>query len=584
MIRGINADKKSFKAVKLKSGFNLIIANKAEDAEDKDSRNGVGKTSLIEILHYCLGANHNKCKILSKKELKDWTFSIDLDFQGKKFTVSRDTGKNNDIVISGDVDALPEKPSFNDKEKHYFYKNKIWTAVLGQMMFGLIPDSRSENNKYAPSFRGLISYFARKGIDAYNDPFNYFQKQPSWQSKVFNAFLLSLSWEYSQEWQIIKDREENIKKLKKATQSGFFSSLVGSVGELEAEKVRLEGRASAGHKELKSFKVHPRYADIEDKANEITLKIHELSNENVSDKQLLHHYRNNLKEEKVTKSKDVKRIYEQAGIVFPEAVSKRLEDVKAFHHQIVENRRDFLQEEIENIEKRIEDRRGHIKSLSDERAEQMKILETHRALESYNYMREQHTKLLSEIENINNQIKECKKLQDEEDDVKIEKSRLQQVSRKDYEERKVIRDEAIETFNSHSEYLYESPGSLIIDSEEGYKFNVEIERSESEGFSKMKTLCYDLTFTKLLTKRNIGPQFLVHDSSIFADVDERQVAKALQLAAKSAEEFGFQYIAFLNSGSIPSAEYFDDGFNIQDYVALELKDHPESACLFGFRF
>jgi len=36
------------------------------------------------------------------------------------------------------------------------------------------------------------------------------------------------------------------------------------------------------------------------------------------------------------------------------------------------------------------------------------------------------------------------------------------------------------------------------------------------------------------------PGFLVHDSTLFADVDERQKAQALELAAREASTKGFQ--------------------------------------------
>ncbi len=80
-----------------------------------------------------------------------------------------------------------------------------------------------------------------------------------------------------------------------------------------------------------------------------------------------------------------------------------------------------------------------------------------------------------------------------------------------------------------------------------------------------------------------NPKFLFHDSSVFADVDERQIASAIKLAKATSEEHGFQYICCLNSDKVPT-NLLEPELMVSDYVRLELKDKPDGACLFGFRF
>jgi uncharacterized protein YydD (DUF2326 family) len=99
----------------------------------------------------------------------------------------------------------------------------------------------------------------------------------------------------------------------------------------------------------------------------------------------------------------------------------------------------------------------------------------------------------------------------------------------------------------------------------------------------MEIFCYDLVLSQIWATKATQPGFLIHDSSVFADVDERQIASALKFAAKKAEEKSFQYICCLNSDKIPMSLVMPD-LNLKDYIRLELKDKPEDACLFGFRF
>jgi uncharacterized protein YydD (DUF2326 family) len=56
MINTISANQPSFKTVEFTPGFNVIIADRTESSGVKDSRNGLGKSTLIEIIHFCLGA------------------------------------------------------------------------------------------------------------------------------------------------------------------------------------------------------------------------------------------------------------------------------------------------------------------------------------------------------------------------------------------------------------------------------------------------------------------------------------------------------------------------------------------------
>jgi len=88
----------------------------------------------------------------------------------------------------------------------------------------------------------------------------------------------------------------------------------------------------------------------------------------------------------------------------------------------------------------------------------------------------------------------------------------------------------------------------------------------------------------LNSRRGIGPGFLVHDSHLFDGVDERQVAKALELGAMHAKEHGYQYIITMNSDAIPG-EGFSADFNIMEYVnKVRLTDAQETGGLFGVRF
>jgi len=77
--------------------------------------------------------------------------------------------------------------------------------------------------------------------------------------------------------------------------------------------------------------------------------------------------------------------------------------------------------------------------------------------------------------------------------------------------------------------------------------------------------------------------FLIHDSIIFDGVDERQKARALQLAKSESEKEGFQYICTMNSDAIPRND-FDKDFDFDKYVVKTFTDEKEEGSLLGIRF
>lgn len=575
MINAVYADHDTFKRVDFGKGFNVVLAERTETASSRDSRNGSGKSSLLEIIHFCLGSSANR-NVLMKDQLKHWTFFVDISLRGKDYTISRSINSPANVDIQGDTSYWPIKPRTSGR-----MSVKDMNEVLGWLMFELPIGDNAE--PYSPTYRSLISYFARKGSDGFSTPFEHFRKQREWEKQVANAFLLGLSWEDAQKWQELKDKQDGLTQLVGATKAGLVSALWGSMGELETRKVQLMSDAEGFRTQLRDFKVHPQYQDIEIRASQITARIHELSNANVSDRRMSEFYKESLGVEKAAQPNSIAQVYKEAGIILPDLAMKRLEDVLAFHDNIVANRKTFLENEIKSYEKLVAERDLQIKGLSNERAELMGILQTHGALEEHTLLQDRLNVVLNELERVRNQIENIRRIDEMRVDLKLAEAELERKSRADYDERAAVRDRAIAIFNDTSQSMYESPGRLIIDiGKTGFKFDVKMPRSTSQGIEKMKIFCYDLMLAQLWAERRTAPGFLIHDSTLFDGVDERQFAKALELASSRAEQKRFQYICCLNSDVIPWND-FSETFDITSYKVLELTDQ-ENGGIFGFRF
>lgn len=582
MIHSVSCDRPQFRTVEFTPGFNVVLAERTKESTKKDSRNGLGKTTLLEVIHFCLGAATAKGKGLLREPLLDWTFSLDIDLKGQRYAVHRNTKNPGRVAIEGDWSKWPIKPRIDAKTGDYSLTLREWNALLGWLVFDL--PAELEEQKYKPSFRSLISYFIRKGRDAFSIPFEHFRKQHEWDKQVNNAFLLGLADEHAQKWQKLKDRGKMLSQLAEVAKSGLMSNMIGTVGELETRKVRLETQVAREQDQLRSFKVYPQYREIELEASQLTTQIHQLTNENVSDRRMILFYESSYQDEQPASQDLVARVYEEVGVILPEHLVRRLQEVKDFHQQVVANRKSFLQDEIKRLNDVIAERDRKIRTLTEQRASLLSILQTHGALEEYNKLQQLHLQTASQLEEVKTRIENLKKVEQEKSALRIDQERLHLEALADYEERREIRERTISLFNANSEALYEVPGKLIIDvAPTGFKFDVKIERSASQGIEQMKVFCYDLMLAQLWALKQSGPGLLIHDSTIFDGVDERQVAHALQLAADSAEQFDFQYICCLNSDSIPWQE-FDTTFNLRQFVRIELTDSREDGGLLGIRF
>ena len=209
MITSIRCNMPTFKEVKFDRGFNVVLADRTKEATRRDSRNGLGKTTLIEIIHFCLGSQPRRNQGLSISRLKEWNFTLDMNINGRNLSVTRSTDRPSRISVGGDIEDI-EGPRDLITGTVTLRINE-WTSQLGELYFGLY--NQKSNLKYNPTFRSLMSYFIRRGRDSYTSPFTHYRSQREWDKQVNNAFLLGLEWQNASRFQELKDEENTLNSL-----------------------------------------------------------------------------------------------------------------------------------------------------------------------------------------------------------------------------------------------------------------------------------------------------------------------------------------------------------------------------------
>lgn len=586
MIRRFGSDLASFKTLNFRPGLNILLADKSEGANDRQSRNGAGKTSFVELVHFLFGADARKESIFRSEALVPWTFDVLVDIAGAAISAARSGNKPSRILMNGAVENWPIRPEFDQRAGLFELSNEGWKANLGHLWFGLPISAGDEADRFLPSFRSLFSYFARRQqAGGFQQPMQHSTMQQAWDQQVAICYLLGLDWSIPGRFQELRVQEKVAQELRKAARSGDLGRFFGKAADLRTRLTIAEARAKRLRDQLDSFEVVPEYKALEQEANEITRDIDGLNVENVLDGDLLQQLRASLADEGAPDLSDVTKLYAEAGVVLPDMVRRRFEEVERFHRTIIENRRAHLNAEIATAEARVAAREERIAERDRRRRQIMGILRSGGALEHYTNLREEAGRAEAEVEGLRQRLDTAERIESTKAELDIERAKLSKALRDDIHERSDVIREAILAFESLSESLYERAGSLTIsETGSGPQFEVHIDGQRSKGITNMQIFCFDLMLTEISLKQGRGPRFLIHDSHLFDGVDERQVAKALQLGSERAEASGFQYIVTMNSDALPR-EGFKRGLNILDHVLeTKLTDATDTGGLFGLRF
>lgn len=587
MIREIAASRESFKPVKFTGGFNVVLAERTDNASERDSRNGSGKTSLVEILHFCLGSELKGT--LGQPALNGWTFSIQIDLGATNAKVSRSTARPNRVQIDPADQSWHLNDRIDEESGERYFSVDDWKEALSEIYFDLPRELLEES--FTPSARTLLPYFARRGRDAFSDPFTFFRGQPSWSRQASGAVLLGLDWQIVRDAELFQLKEKRIREARKAIEALRKAADPGGAdsedleGRLEAMKINLEREVREATRQLETFQVHPQYEELESEASELTKEIHDLSGQNVSDRELLEFNEASIRTDRPADPQAIEAMYAEAGLYFSEQLRERLAAVRGFHDQIFSNRRTYLESELERLQAEIRERERMIEVLSDRRAELLNVLKEHTALGEHLRLQELHSSRSEQLGQIAAELDQIRQFDRELADLRLRRDQNAIAAREDFQERRPQWSRAVDLFGANTAELYESPGELLVSvsSNGGLKLGYDIERGASQGVQEMMVFCYDITLAQLWSERSSSPGFLVHDSTIFDGVDERQVARGLMLAERKSRECGFQYICCLNSDAVPWDELPED-FDLRQFVRLELSDEGEDGGLFGVRF
>jgi uncharacterized protein YydD (DUF2326 family) len=573
MLRRLYASDSRFRPVEFRAGLNILVATtSAKGSTETDSRNGTGKSSMVELLHFALGGQSVRTDLLQSAALRGWVFTLAMDWPGREVLEVARSGKEHGAVWL-------YEPATKREQK---IKLPEWQARIERELFSL-PDSHP-----GLSGRMLLSFLIRRTrSNGFSNVTRSFDRQSDAEATPNLAYLLGLDAGLAARYKELAELKKKRLELRKAVSDpellggvvGAVGDLTGQIGVAKAEIVRLRARVD-------EFTVVPHYEELQQQADELTKRIKELLDRDVVNRRNLELLEAAIVSATDPEVKYLERIYSELGVTLPGAVLRRFEEVKEFHAAVVRNRRGYLEKDLVDTRSALAASAQEREHLGAELSATMKRLSEGGALAGLQSLQTELAKQEARLEQLEERLSTARQLELSSTDVKAKQLELKRQADQDLFERSSRIEAANQLFLDlvHRMYGTSHEGYLKIDATaDRLKIIPKIDSDESDGINHIKLFCFDMTLAILAKRGRRGPDFLVHDSPLLDGVDGRQIKQVMEAAIDLTEREGMQYIMTINDDDLEKATSL--GFDADPYIIEpRLTDADEDGGLFGFRF
>ena len=566
----------SFRTVKLHAGLNILLADKTRDVGRGDTRNGTGKSSFLRIVRFMLGGN--KEKELQLPVLRDISFYMRMLLSNgdgmDEVTVTR-------LVTSSKVNISGWRVAEGE------ISNTEWCDFLQTYEFH-IPEGATR-----PTLSQLRAQFFRTHFD----PTKLYSGESGWESGARIGFLLGLDPQVLSKSGVVARLRQQQKAFRAASKDGALDRFDLDVPGLEGRLAAARSRRDKAAAQLQGFTIDERYREHQNEANTLSLQIRGLNDQALALDRRLKEIQDTLLAELGGSNGQrddgsIRRLYEEAGLLLPNAVAVRYEQVRDFHRSVLQNRRLHLEAERDQAARELTSVESLRAELDRERASVLALLQESVALDTFMAAERSLGQLESAVADLERQLEFARNLDSIGDEIKLATveakhsvtAELASHQQSVDEARAYFAELAQEVYGQAKENAKEAELRIGASSVSG-SLDVEprISGDASEGIRSVETFLLDIVLMRTSIRTNRNPRVLFHDSHLFDSVDSEQVADCLNIGARLSDELDFQYIVTMNSDDLRSAEAeSDEGFDSSPYVLdTRLSDETDALRLYG---
>ncbi len=560
----LTANKATFKNINFnRNGASFIVAKQdnPEQFDKTKTYNGVGKSLLVALINFCLGASTtNKITKSLQEKLPDWKFSLTVEIRNEPYIIERCAGSNSKVKL-------------NNEELNI----SNFCQKLQELCFDISPDI------LYLSFRSLLPFFIRPSKEAYVKYDEPAKVGATYQKQLYNAFLLGLDVNLSQTKMQLKKEITCTNKLHTSIKNDpilkqFFEGYQDSslaLADLDEKINKLE-------KDLERFEVADDYYQIKQESDEIKRKIEKAQNTLELKKNSISNIEQSLKISPDVDKKDIKKIFNESKLVFQVSVEKQLSELEIFYRSLTINRGKRLSRQKQKIISEVQDMEKDFILLKQNFDNKMKYLNARQALDIFTKMNANLAELIQSKE----KLQGYEKLQHDYDQKKIslQKDMILESEKTVHYLDDVKRDINVimEYFRVLAKLFYPSSLSgITVKNNDGsnqtrYDIEAKIQSDSSDGINSVKLFCYDIT--TLMQGNNHIINFIFHDSRLFSDIDETHCNELFKIVQDRF--LNKQYIASINQNQLNNLSNDMKKF-VEQNTIQELTDDSDNGKLLG---
>jgi len=556
----LSANQQGFKTVKFRpTGATLIVGTQSREGQ---TYNGVGKSLIVQLIHFCLGSNKNAA---FEEKIPQWEFQLAFEIAGASHKVARNTSKQNVVIL-------------DDKEVSVTEYRK-W---LGERAFTL-PDD------VGLSFRSLIPKFLRRGQKEYNEPLET-GEATDYQKILHASFLLGLEVALVKRKCDLRTESTRIDVLKKNFQTDDLLKDFYTGGKDTAIHLAfLDQRIRKLNQDKDQFVLAENYHEMREAADALAERIGDETNRMFLVQGAVDNIDKSLREQPDLPVERVRQLYGELAQTFKPESLRRLQEVSDFHRRMLSNRIARLSGEKLRLLEQVARLQADLSSMRSELDKKIQTLGEARALDHYTALVAQIADLQVQADKLRDYQELSREYTDREAQLQLRLSEEVIATNVYLDETKVERERHLSVFNDYVAKFYPNRiAGISVQNNVGenkirFDISVHVEGDSSDGINEVRIFCYDLALMTLRLGHKIG--FLFHDSRLFANMDIRQRATLFKLAHQVTSTLDTQYIATINPDFISSMEreFTPEEFKraIGDNVVLELKDDSPAGKLLG---
>ncbi len=588
----IYSNNEKFKPIIFNEGFNVIYADEETTFDENTGKvheHNLGKTSLIYLIDFLLLKGVNKDNFFGRHEEKfsNWVFFLEIKLNnGEYLTICRAVNpstkisfkkhfsRNQNFVNEGNWDYLDISINTKDEEK-----NPKYILEKEYLNFNV-------NSNY--NYRSFLSYLLRTQND-YQDVFklNKFRgKDKDWKPALFGLLGFDPSYlEKKYELDIdIKSEESHIKKLQQKNETD--SEIYRTKAAIEAKTIEKENLK----KEIDAFDFYKKEEGINfDLVKNIENQISELNKDRYVLSYNIEKIQQSLDSENIPSLQvdEIKKMFKEVEIFFPDNLSKNYEEVLHFSQQITKERKKYLKEELNELQEKIKKIDVELKEYNKQRGGYLSLLKEKDSFVKYKKYQDELVKIEGEIIVYEQKLKGAETIENYQKEVDKTKEKIKTLSNSvkeeinkdnlDYQAIKKVFQEFYKTTFEHTALLVVEPNSYGNINFETSVLNMSQDLTgKGDGYTSTKVLCASFVLAILIHYSSKSFfRFAYHDG-ILESWGDNHKKHFIRLVKEYCQSNDIQYIISIIKSDIPH------NFNLESKdIVRTLKNND---LLFGFSF